>query len=151
MHTCIDLTKLNCVIIRPVHRGQTVSDVLSKLSGATYFSHLDATSGIWNCALNEESSKLTTFATPYGRYRFKRLPFGLSCAGDLFQAKIDETFEDMQDFAQGIVDDILVVGFKADGSDHDAALDAVCKQSNDMNLCLNERNAFLDYNCSFRW
>ena len=61
------------------------------------------------------------------RYRFKRLPFRLSYAGDLFQAKIDETFADMQDFAQGIADDILVVGFKVDGSDHDAALDAVCK------------------------
>ena len=95
MHICIDPVKLNHVIIRPVHRGQTVSDILSKLSGATYFSLLDATSGFWNCALDEESSKLTTFATPYHRYRFKRLPFGLSCAGDLFQAKIDETFADM--------------------------------------------------------
>ena len=49
------------------------------------------------------------FATPYGCYRFKCLPFVLFCAGDLFQAKIDEIFSDMRDSTQGIADDILAM------------------------------------------
>ena len=103
-----------------------MSDILSKLSGVKYFSLLDAKHGFWNLHLDDESSKLTTFVTPYGCYRSKCLPFGLSCAGDLFQAKIDEIFSDMCDSMQGIADDILVKGFEDDGSDHDTALDAVC-------------------------
>ena len=137
---CIDPAKLNHVIVRPIHRGPTVSDVLSRLSGATYFSLLDATSGLWNCELDEESSKLTTFATPYGRCRFKCLSFGLFCAGNLLQAKIDEIFSDMRDFAQGIADNILVIGFEKDRSDHNAALKAVCAHANEVNLCLNNKN-----------
>ena len=55
VHTCLDLAKLSHIIIRPVHRDQTVFDILSKLSGTTYFSLLDATSGFWNCALDESA------------------------------------------------------------------------------------------------
>ena len=79
------------------------------------------------------------FVTPYGCYRFKCLPFGLSCAGDLFQGKIDEIFSDMHDSTQGIADDILVIGFDDDGSDHDAALDVVCAHADKVNLCFNEK------------
>ena len=134
MWMCTDPAILNHVTVRPIHRGETVSDVLSRLLGATYFSLLDAISGFWNCELDKESSKLTTFATPYGRYRFKCLPFGLYCTDDLFQAEIDEIFSDMRDFAQGIADDILVIGLKKDGPDHDAALEAVCAYANKVNL-----------------
>ena len=42
---CIDPAKLNCIIVRPIHRGQTVSDILSRLLGATYLFLLDTTSG----------------------------------------------------------------------------------------------------------
>ena len=80
---------------------------------------------------------------PYGCYRFKHLPFRLSCAGDLFQAKIDEIFSDMHDSTQGIADDILVIGFDDDGSDHDAALDGVCGCADNVNLCSNEKKCII--------
>ena len=83
------------------------------------------------------------FATPYGCYRFKCLPFGLSCAGDLFQAKIDEFFSDMHDSTQGIADDILVIGFDDDSSDHDAVLDVVCARADKVNLCFNEKKCII--------
>ena len=38
MLMCIDTTKLNHIIVRPIYRGQIVSGVLSRLLGATYFS-----------------------------------------------------------------------------------------------------------------
>ena len=118
-------------------------DILSKLSGVKYFSLLDAKHGFWNLQLDDESSKLTIFATPYGCYRFKHLLFGLSCAGDLFQAKIDEIFSDMHDSTQGIADDILVIGFDDDSSDHDAALDVVCAHVDKVNLCFNEKKCII--------
>ena len=48
----------------------------------------------------------------------------------------------MRDFAQGIADDILVIGFEKDGSDDDAALNAVCAHANKVNLCLNDKSVY---------
>lgn len=55
----------------------------SKLTGAKYFSILDARSGYWTIKLSEELSLLTTFNTIFGRYRFLRLPFGIVSAQDV--------------------------------------------------------------------
>ena len=86
-----------------------VNEVLSELSEAAYFSVLDATSGYWSLKLEDKSSYLITFNTPFGRYRYLRIPFGLNCSQDVFQQKIDETFEGMTGVT-AIVDDILVFG-----------------------------------------
>ena len=93
-----------------------------------FFTILDARSGYWNIKLGTKSSYLTTFATPYGRYRFLRLPFGLNCAQDVFQRKVDETFGDIPGVT-GIADDIVVVGYQEDGKDHDANLKAVLERA----------------------
>ena len=45
-------------------------------------------------------------------------------------------------YFQGIADDILVIGFEKDGSDHDAALNAVCTHANRVNLYLNDKNVY---------
>ena len=81
-------------------------EILPKLSGAKRFSILDARSGYWNIKLDHESSLCTTFNSPHGRYRFLRLPFGLNCAQDIFQRKVDETFGDLTGVT-GIADDIV--------------------------------------------
>ena len=61
-----------------------VDDVLGKLAGATIFSKLDANSGFWQIPLATESRLLTTFITPFDRYCFNKLPFGISSAPELF-------------------------------------------------------------------
>lgn len=66
--------------------------------------------------LSEESSYLTTFNSPVGRYRFLRLPFGLKSSQDEFQRYIDESFENL-DGVEVIVDDILVHGRTRDEHD----------------------------------
>ncbi|UYV83440.1 K02A2.6-like [Cordylochernes scorpioides] len=67
---------------------------------------LDANSGFWQIPLSEESSSLTTFLTPFGRYRFKRLPFGISSAPEVFQRKISNLLES-QSGVNCHIDDIL--------------------------------------------
>jgi len=59
---------------------QTVDDILPNLHNAKIFSVVDASNGFWQVELDHESSLLTTMATPYDRYRWKRLPFGISSA-----------------------------------------------------------------------
>ena len=77
---CVDLKPLNESVLREVHPIPKVDDVLGKLAGATVFSKLDANSGFWQIPLAAKSRLLTTFITPFGRYCFNKLPFGISSA-----------------------------------------------------------------------
>lgn len=75
LRICLDPKDLNAAIKRPHYPMPTLEDALSKMTGAKFFSKLDARSGYWQLKLSPESSYLTTFNTAYVRYRFLRLPF----------------------------------------------------------------------------
>ncbi|KAK2705982.1 hypothetical protein QYM36_016114 [Artemia franciscana] len=91
------------------HPMPTFDEAVLKHAGAKYFTKLDARHGYWSLELDEESSELTTFNTPYGRYKFKRMPFGLISAQDEFQRRMEEAFEGIKGFSV-IVDDIIISG-----------------------------------------
>ena len=85
----------------------TTEETLAKVSGAKVVSKLDANSGFWQRKLSEDSKLLTTFITPWGRYCFTRLPFGVSSAPEHFQKSMERILERLQ----GVVcqvDDILL-------------------------------------------
>lgn len=63
----------------------SVEYILAQIGDAKYFSKLDANSGFWQVELEEESCELTMFITPFGRYCFKRLPFGITSGPEHFQ------------------------------------------------------------------
>ena len=79
------------------------------LTGAKYFTKLDASSGYWSVSLDEQSSYLTCLNTEFGRYRYHRLPFGLSRSGDEYIRRMDQCFEGL-DGVVSIVDVICVSG-----------------------------------------
>ena len=115
---CLDPAQLNQALIRPLHRGPTLNDILPKLYKAKYLSLIDVSSGYHNLKLDDKSSYFMTFVCQFVRYRFKHLQFGVAPAGDMFQRKIDEIFKDMPNVF-GIADDILVARYEADDKDHD--------------------------------
>ena len=82
-------------------------EITIQLSGAQCFTVLDETSGYWAIPLSNESSILTTFQTPYGRYRYLRMPFGICSAQEVFQKKMNRIFEGLPG-VYIIVDDIFV-------------------------------------------
>ena len=69
----------------------TLDDVLPNLNGAKLFSLWDAKDGFFQIKLGEQSSYLTTFWGPDGRYRRLRLPFGVSSAKEDFQRRLQGT------------------------------------------------------------
>ena len=85
----------------------TLEDTMHKLKGSTVFTKLDATSGFWQLPLDNESAKLTTFMTPFGRYFFRRLPFGISLAPEVFQRTVENIPGDIEG-VECCTDDILV-------------------------------------------
>ena len=94
-------------------------------------------SGYHNLRLDTQLSYLTTFTCPFGRYRYKHLPFGAALVGNMFQCKNDKIFNDMPNVF-GIADDILVIGYNKDGADHDDAVYNVLRWCQDVNLKLNK-------------
>ena len=103
---CVDLKPLNENVLREPHPIPKVDDVLGQLAGAEHFSKLDANSGFWQIPLSEDSRPLTTFLTPFGRYQFNKLPFGISCAP---QRRMNKILEGLEGFVC-LIDDVLVFG-----------------------------------------
>ena len=90
---CIDPKVLNRAIQREQYPMKTVEEVVAEMPGARVFSKLDAMSSFWQLKLDEKSSKLTTFNTPFGRYRFLRAPFGIKSIPENFQRTMCEMIE----------------------------------------------------------
>jgi plasmid maintenance system killer protein len=107
LRICLDPRDLNQAILREHYPMPTIEDVLTRIPKAKVFSVLDATSGYWQIELDEESTELCTFNTPFGRYAFKRLPFGISSSQDIFQAVMTDLFNDIEG-VEVIVDDIPI-------------------------------------------
>lgn len=108
LRLCLDPRALNKAIRRSHFQFPTFDDIISKINGAKYFAKLDAYAGYWMLPLEEDSSKLCTFQTPFGRYKFKRLPFGLNCSAEIFHRKMSQLFETIE----GVIiyqDDFLIV------------------------------------------
>ena len=68
---CLDPARLNQALITPVHRGPTLNAILPKLNDVKYLSIIDVSSCYHNLKLDEKWSCLTTFACPFGHYRYK--------------------------------------------------------------------------------
>ena len=131
---CVDMKPLNENVLREVHPMPKVDTTLAQLTGATVFSKLDANSGFWQIPLAKESRLLTTFITPYGRFCFNKLPFGISSAPEVFQRHMNDILSGLP----GVlchVDDILVFG--ATPEEHDERLRAVIERIKGAGVTLN--------------
>ena len=111
---------------------------------------IDTSSGYHNIKLDNQSSYLTMFACSFGRYRYKHLPFGVAPAGDMFQHKIDETVNDIPNVF-GIADDILVIGYDKDRTDHNETVNRVLKCCQEVNLKLKKKVSFQVYGNTILW
>ena len=142
LRVCLDPNKLNTAIQRNHYPTPTLEDMVPKLSKARIFSVVDAKDGFLQVELDEESSFLTTFWTPFGRYRWLRMPFGLKSAPEEFQRRLDACLEGLQNTLV-IADDILIFGAGDTEEEavrsHDAAMRALLQRCKEKNLKLNKK------------
>ncbi len=134
LRICLDPQRLNKSLRRCPHRIPTVEELNPAFAKAKVFSKLDAKAGYWSVHLDDESQLLTTFRTPFGRFCWKRLPFGLSTSQDIFQARMDQILEGL-DGVVGIADDVCVFGQNDD--DHDDNLINLMNRAADKGLVFN--------------
>lgn len=137
---CIDPQPLNLALMREHYRLSTIDDVLPMLSKARVFSKLDVKDAFWHVKLDQDSSLLTTMITPFGRYRWTRLPFGLKVSSEIFQRKLNEAIGDL-DGVFVIADDIIVAGC---GETHMEAVNDNQTKLNKLYERCKERNVILN-------
>ena len=116
---CLDPCDLNEAICFDHHKMPTVEEVAHEFMHSHFITKLDAHHGYWSIILEQDSSMLTTFNSPFGRYCCLQLPFGLVCSQDIFQKKRDQILEECQGCI-GIADDIII--HSCTEAEHDACL-----------------------------
>ena len=134
LRLCLDPRALNDVIKREHYRIPTIQEITSDLTRKKVFSTLDLKDGYWQVELDEESSLLCTFNTPFGRYRFTRMPFGLKSASEIFQKRNEAIFEGI-DGIHIVADDIIIAA--SDLEEHNAILHKMLQCASNCNVKFN--------------
>ena len=136
LRLCLDPKDLNKHIQREQFEIPTFDQVASTLGGKKVFTILDQKDSYWQVRLDDESSYLTTFNTPFGRYRFRRMPFGISSASEILQKQAYKTFGDITG-VYCLSDDTLVA---ADSDEeHDEIINKVMQRARERGVKFNPR------------
>ena len=115
---CIDFRKINDLQQKVITEGKSkgclsliplpkIDEMYTKLKGAKFFSTIDLRSGYYHIALGKDSRAKTAFVTPFGKYEFLQVPFGLAQAPAFFQHLMNKVLDNCP-FAMTYLDDIII-------------------------------------------
>ena len=137
----LDPLPLNKALKRCHYPITAIEVVLPDLANAKVFTKLDCKNGYWQVKLDKKSLILTTFNTPFGRYKRTRMPFKISPAGEIFQRRLDQAIEGLAG-VRTVADDLLIIGNSesvADAvKDHNTKLEALLGRCRERGIKLNE-------------
>ena len=109
LRVCLDPHYLNRALERPRFPMPTLEGALHKLRQARIFTAIDARDGFYQVELEESSADATTFWSPLGRYRYRRVPQGISSAPEGYQKRQMQAYEGLNGVIV-VADDTLVYG-----------------------------------------
>lgn len=136
LRICLDPKPLNECIKRERCIIPTAESIMGRLNGARYFTVMDLKNGFWQLVLDENCSELTTFITPFGLYKWNRMPFGLNNAPEVFMRYMIQIFGDIEG-VEIYFDDLCITGVTK--KEHDERLIKVIKRAQEFNIKFNKR------------
>jgi hypothetical protein len=137
LRICLDPQALNTALCREHYHMPVVEDLMDNLNGSKVFSKMDLKTAFWQILLDETTTDLFCFATPFGRYKFLRMPYGIKTAQEVCHRMLCQVLEGLE-FVKVNVDDILV--HSKDTEQHIDHLEAVFKRIQSAGLRLNSSN-----------
>jgi hypothetical protein len=135
-----NLRQLNKVIRCKQYPLLIITDILCKRSECTFFTKLDASMQYNTFELDEERQDLCTIITPFGKYKYLRLPMGLKCSPDIAQAAIENVLSDIE-YANIYIDDVGV--FSNDWDHHVNMLATILWQLRENGFTINPLKAVI--------
>ena len=135
LRVCLDPHTINKALCFNIHNAKTFTELTSHIGKVMYVSKIDANSGFWTLPMDPDSQLLTTFNTPWGRFCFLKMPFGLNQSQYFFQFWMDNYFGDLNEGTHIIADDVKIHG--QDEATHDKHLIQVLNQCKKVGLRLN--------------
>ena len=133
---CVDLSHLNRFVIRERYQSLTPAQAVADIatSDAKVFTVLDALKGYHQCPLDADSQELTTFITPFGRYKYLRAPYGISSISEHYNRRMTEAFSGLSGFRR-IVDDFVI--YDNNLTDHVKHVEQFLQRCVENNIVLN--------------
>ena len=111
LRMCVDYRHLNARTRQDSYAVPKIEDLFLTLSGARYFTSLDLSQAYYQVPLAEKAQEFSAFTTPFGLFKWLRMPMGLKNSAPCFQHLMEMVFRDLN-LAELIVflDDILIHG-----------------------------------------
>jgi len=134
LRVCLDPRELNKNIVREMYQIPTIEEIKLNLLNKKYFTLLDLRDGFYQCELDQKSQNYCCFSTPFGGYKYLRLPFGIFSAPEKFQQMTSKYFGNIKN-VNVYFDDILVAGSTIE--EHNLALNEVIRTSRKFNIKFN--------------
>ena len=110
LHFCIDLRRLNALIVKDSHPLPHIFKTLESLAGTAHYSTFDLNSGFWQVPMDEESKQYTVFTLgSMGLYECESMPFRLCNAPPTFQRLMQNCLGELN-LTYGLIylDDMIV-------------------------------------------
>lgn len=144
LRICLDPQNLNRNIVRERHQLPTFEELSARMPNASVFSILDGNKGFYQIKLSEQSELLTTFnAGKLGRYCYRRVPYGLSSAPEVFHRCFKKIFEGIPG-VEVYIDDIIVWG--TNEAEHEERLKHVLDRARRANVRFNRNKCRIGVN-----
>ena len=143
LRICLDPKDLNRNILREHYPLPKKEEIFAEMCGAKWFSKLDASQAFWQIKLCDKSKDYTTFNTPFGRWAYDRLPYGVCSAPEVFHKVMEQMMENING-ARVYMDDILVWGHTE--KEHDERLEAVRDRIRKYGLMMNQEKCVVKKN-----
>ena len=105
---CIDYRKVNAITEPDPYYIPTVDELIGKVGKAQFLTKLDLAKGFYQVPVNPADRDKTAFVTPWGKFCFVRMPFGLRNAPTTFQHLMDTVLAGLEGYAVPYIDDILI-------------------------------------------
>ena len=133
---CVDLSHLNRFVVRERYQSLTPAQAVADIaaSDAKYFTVIDALKGYHQCPLDQHSQPLTTFITPFGRFKYLRAPYGISSISEHYNRRMTEAFKGLSGFRH-VVDDFVI--YDDNITDHIAHVKQFLQCCADQHIALN--------------
>ena len=105
---CVDYRKLNAITVGDPYPLPHIDELIDSIGSSQYITTLDLTKGYYQVPVATEHIEKTAFVTPFGKYQFRTMPFGLVSAPSTFQRLMDQVLEGLHIYSAAYLDDILV-------------------------------------------